>query len=66
MGVREKYGPIIESALNVAVDKYLDGAKIKAELSEKLNELVDKHLAEFKHKLKAEIIDQIDGKDDIQ
>lgn len=65
MGLREQYGPLLESALNVAVDKYLDADVLKKELHEAIDKLVDSKLADLKHKLKAEVIDKIDGQDDI-
>ncbi len=65
MGLREDYGPIVEGFLNKAVDKHLDGDAIKAKLHVEVDRLVDNQLEVLKHKLKAEVIDLIDGKDDI-
>lgn len=66
MGFRETYGGIVEEKLNEFVDKNLNAEGIKEEIKEQLDKLVDKHLADLKHKLKAEVIDLIDGVDDIQ
>ena len=66
MGFRETYGQMVEDALNVAVDKYLNGEEIKAKLNEEVNKLIDGKLEDLKHQLKAEVIDKIDGEDDIQ
>lgn len=66
MGFRETYGGIVEEKLNEFVDKNLNADSIKEEIKEQLDKLVDKHLADLKHKLKAEVIDLIDGEDDIQ
>lgn len=66
MGFREQYGQMVEDALNLAVDKYLDGDAIKKQLHEQVDKLVDENLADLKHKLKAEVIDKIDGEDDIK
>lgn len=66
MGFREQYGQMVEDLLNAAVDKYLDAADIKVKLHEAIDKLVDEKLADLKHKLKAEVIDQIDGEDDIK
>lgn len=62
MGFREQYGQMAEDLLNAAVDKYLNADDIKA----KINEMVDEKLVDLKHKLKAEVIDLIDGEDDIK
>jgi len=65
MGMRETYGQMLEDLLNAAVDKHLDGASIKMKLHEEIDKLVDGKLEELKYKLKADIIDKIDGEDDI-
>ena len=65
MGFRETYGVMVEDALNVAVDKYLDAEDIKKQLHEQIDKLVDEKLADLKEKLKSNVIDMIDGQDDI-
>lgn len=64
MGLREQYGPLLEAALNTAVDKYLDGEMIKKELHEAIDKLVDAKLDDLKKAIK-EGIDKIDGEDDL-
>ena len=66
MGFRETYGGIVEAALNGAVDKYLDATEVKKTLHEQIDKLVDEKLADIKQKLKADVIDLIDGQDDIK
>lgn len=66
MGFRETYGSIVETALNGAVDKYLDATEIKKVLHDQIDKLIDDKLADIKQKLKADVIDQIDGEDDIK
>ena len=66
MGIRETYGAMLETVLNAAVDKHLNADLIKEQLHKSVDEMVDKHLADVRHKLKAEVIDLIDGEDDLQ
>lgn len=73
MGFRETYGGAAEQMLNDLVDKHLkdlSSDKIKEELHKVVDKLVDEHVGEIvgkvAQKLKAEVIDLIDGEDDIQ
>ena len=66
MGLRETYGGMIEAALNELVDKHLDATKLKEELHSVVDKYVDEYLEDLKHKLKADLIDKIDGEDDIK
>lgn len=66
MGFRETYGQIVEDYLNKWVDENLDAETIKAELHKKVDEFVDANFAGLKEKLKKDVIDLIDGEDDIQ
>lgn len=65
MSFRETYGQLAEDYLNKFVDDNLDAEQIKKSLHDKVDEVVDKYLAGLKEKLKANVIDQIDGQDDI-
>ncbi len=72
MSLRETLGGKVEEALNKIVDEKLKGLsldKIKAELHEQLDQIIDKHLAGvidgLGDKLKKDVIDLIDGQDDI-
>ena len=73
MGLREELGGKLEDTLNKLVDEKLKGVSldaIKAKLNEELNKLVDKHLGEVVNgladRLKKDVIDLIDGQDDIK
>lgn len=66
MSLRKKYGPMVETLLNAAVDQHLDATEIKKQLHEMIDKLVDEKLENFKQYLKADLIDKIDGVDDIQ
>lgn len=73
MGFREEYGGKLEEALNKAIDENLPKLsldKIKAELHEQVDKLVDKHVGGLVEglgeKLKKDVIDLIDGEDDIK
>lgn len=66
MGLRETYGQLIEDLLNAAVDKYLDADNIKKEINQMVDKFVNENLENIKQKLKAEVIDKIDGEDDIK
>lgn len=62
MGLREEFGGKIEEALNKLIDE-----KLSAEiLTPLIVDLLNKQLEGLKHKLKAEVIDLIDGEDDIK
>lgn len=62
MGVRDEYGGMAETVLNAAVDKYLSDEKVM----EKIKEYLTKELPKFRKLLKADVIDLIDGDDDIK
>lgn len=62
MGVREELGGKIEEALNKLVDEKLS-AEILAPL---IVDMLNKQLDGIKHKLKADVIDLIDGEDDVK
>jgi len=66
MGIREELGGRLEEALNKAVDKHLNADLIKEQLYSAIDDMVDKFLGELNHKLKADVIDLIDGEDDIK
>ena len=66
MGFRETYGSMVEAALNALVDKHLDGTAVKEKLHKIIDELVDSKLEEFKKYIKADVIDLINGVDDIK
>ena len=66
MGLRETYGQLIEDLLNAAVDKYLDADNIKKEINIMVDKFVNENIDNMKQKLKAEVIDKIDGEDDIK
>ena len=65
MGVREITGGIVEGFLNEALDKYLNAEELKAKIYKLVDELIDEQLDEMKEKVKANMIDLIDGVDDI-
>jgi hypothetical protein len=65
MGLRETYGQLVEDLLNAALDKYLDADTLKKQINEAVNKMIDEKLESIKKKLKAEVIDRIDGEDDI-
>lgn len=72
MGIREKLGGALEEKLNEAVDKAvenLDLDGLKSTIHEKIDALIDekiKGLVEpLANKLKANVIDLIDGTDDL-
>lgn len=66
MDIRKTLGGKLEEALNAAVDKHLDATSLKEQLHKGVDKLVDDKLADLKHKLKADVIDLIDGEDDIK
>ncbi len=62
MGLREEFGGKLEDALNKLVDE-----KLSAEvLTPLLVGLLNTQLASLKQKIKADVIDLIDGEDDIK
>lgn len=72
MGLREEYGHKIEEALNKLVDEKLAAVSadlIKVEAHKAVDALVDKYVAEglekVKNLVKSELIDLIDGVDNI-
>ena len=65
MGLRERLGGMAEAALNDAIDD-LNIDKLLDEQLEKLKEVVKKEINQaLIEKVKANIIDKIDGQDDI-
>lgn len=66
MGLRETYGGLIEDALNNALDKNIDADAIKAFLYKEVDAFIESKLEAIKHKIKADVIDLIDGEDDIK
>lgn len=62
MGLRETLGGQLEAALDAAVDKNLSAEM----LTPLVLDLLNKQLEGIKHKIKADIIDLIDGEDDIK
>lgn len=62
MGLREELGGKIEEALNKLVDEHLSAEKLTPLLNGLLNEQLDK----VKQRIKADVIDLIDGEDDIK
>jgi hypothetical protein len=61
MGLREELGGKLEEALNKLVDE-----KLSAEiLTPLIVDLLNKQLGGLKDKIKADVIDLIDGEDDI-
>lgn len=73
MGLREELGGKLELALNKLVDEKLKDVsldKVKAELHEQVDKLVDKHLGGviegLGERLKKDVIDLIDGEDDLK
>lgn len=73
MGLREELGGKLEAALNKLVDEKLADVSLdalKAKAHEELDKLVDKHLGGIvqglAERLKKDVIDLIDGEDDIK
>jgi hypothetical protein len=73
MGLREELGGKLETALNKLVDEKLQGVStesLKAEAHKLIDGLIDKHigglLTGLADKLKKDVIDLIDGEDDIK
>ena len=66
MGLRKEYGHKIEEALNAAVDKYITADMLVALVIPQLTSLLQSKTEELKQKLKADVIDLIDGEDDIK
>lgn len=73
MGLREELGGKVEAALNKLVDEKLKTISVdalKAKAHEELDKLIDKHVGDVLNglgeKLKKDVIDLIDGEDDIK
>lgn len=73
MGLREELGGKLEAALNKLVDDKLKEVsldQLKAEAHKQVDALVDKHLGgvldSLAEKLKKDVIDLIDGEDDVK
>lgn len=73
MGLREEMGGKLEDVLNKLVDEKLKGVSLdalKAKVHEEINALIDKHLGSvvdgLAERLKKDVIDLIDGQDDIK
>lgn len=62
MGLREELGHKIEEMLNKIVDEQLSVEK----LAPMLDSLLKGQLESLKHKIKADVIDLIDGVDDVK
>lgn len=65
MGLRETYGGMIETAINAGIDQYLSPEAVKQLLKESVDKLVDEKYEELVMKLKANVVDKINGIDDI-
>ena len=72
MGLREEIFGKVEEKLNESVDKISaeslkkEADKLVEKLREELYKFIDEKVDGFKHKLKADIIDKLDGEDDIK
>lgn len=66
MDLRKDFGGKIETALNAAVDKYITADMLIALIIPQLTSLLSTKTEELKHQLKAEVIDLIDGEDDVK
>lgn len=66
MGIREEIGGRVEDMLNKALDNNLKPEVIKEKLHEQVDKLVDQYIGDLKHKIKADVIDLIDGENDIE
>ena len=68
MNLRKKLGGLAETAINKAIDE-IDSDKLKEKLMLDVEKLIDRtvsnYLEDFKHKVKANYVDLIDGEDDI-
>ena len=62
MDLRKEFGGKIEEALNKAVDEHLSAAVLLPLVEGVINSQLEK----VKHMIKADVIDQIDGEDDIK
>lgn len=65
MDLRKDFGGKIETLLNAAVDKYVNPETLAAMILPQLVDLIKTQSENLKHQLKAEVIDLIDGEDDI-
>lgn len=66
MGLREDFGGKVEAALNAAVDKYVTADMLTALIIPQLESLLKTQTEKLKQQLKADVIDLIDGEDDIK
>jgi hypothetical protein len=67
MGLRESLGGQLEDVLNGLVDKHLDSKELSEKIAKEIAKLIEKYVGDdLKHKIKADIIDLIDGEDDIK
>lgn len=62
MGLREELGGKVEEALNKLVDEHLSAEK----LTPLIVGLIDTQVAKLREMLKKDVIDKIDGQDDIK
>ncbi len=62
MGLREELGGKIEETMNRLVDEHLSVEM----LTPMIESLLREQLETLKHKIKADVIDLIDGQDDIK
>lgn len=62
MGLREDLGGKLEEALNKLVDEHLSAEK----LTPMITGLLEGQVEKLKQMLKADVIDKIDGEDDIK
>jgi hypothetical protein len=65
MGLREELGGKLEDMLNKAIDN-ISLEDLKAKLHKEVDKIVDEHIGTLTYKLKADVIDLIDGEDDIK
>lgn len=66
MGLREDLGGKVEEALNKAVDKYVTPEMLTSLIIPQLESLLKTQTEKLKQQLKADVIDLIDGVDDIK
>lgn len=64
--MRETYGGMIEEALIEALESNLGSEQIKKALHEAMDKLVDEKIEGLKQKLIANVLDLLDGQDDIR
>lgn len=66
MDLRKEFGGKIEAALNAAVDKYITPEMLTSLIIPQLTDLLAKQTNNLKAQLKADVIDLIDGEDDVK